>query len=350
MNIGEPQASCIEAYGGGMHDEPGLTGASPLSKGDMVADRYRVMDELGRGGYAIVYRALDVETNEIVALKTIRPIAPRPQEVVARFKREAALVSRLEHPNTVRVFDFGFETDLYLAMEYLQGYPLSDVLDGVHGIRPLRAIAIARGVLKSLTEAHTKGIVHRDLKPENVFLCQQPNGSEIIKVLDFGIAKLTGYDEEMQDQPALTLQGRAMGTPTYMSPEQAKGAKLSARSDIYAVAVLMYEMLCGVPPFTGDNAMEIMLKHVNEPPPPLSVPELRGTPIDRAIQKGLAKKPDNRFRDAHTFLAALGGTAVTVTGQTPQATVLPPEEGDRPQVTGVPRPKILGGLFRRKNQ
>ncbi|MCB9507545.1 MAG: serine/threonine protein kinase [Myxococcales bacterium] len=308
------------------HDEPGLTGASPLSQGDLVAGRYRVLEEIGRGGYAIVYKAVDSTTDETIALKTIRPIAPRPHEVVARFRREAEMVSRLQHPNTVRVFDYGFEGDLYLAMELLNGYPLSDILDGVRGITLRRAVAIANGVLSALTEAHALGIVHRDLKPENVFLVQQSDGREIVKVLDFGIAK-TVYED---GSPVLTLKGRAMGTPTYMSPEQAKGAPLTIRSDIYAVAVLIYEMLCGVPPFQGDGAMDIMLKHVNEPPPPVTVPELRGTPFDWAIQKGLSKKPENRFRDAHEFLAALGGTAVTVAGARPTAAPVPaPDENDR---------------------
>ena len=330
-----------------MHDKPGLTGASPLSQGDMIANRYRVMEEGGRGGYAIVYKALDTRTNEVIALKTIRPIAPRPEEVRERFRREAEMVSKLKHPNTVRVFDYGFESDFFLAMEYLEGHPLSDVLDGVNGLAPHRSIAIACGVLESLTEAHSLGIVHRDLKPENVFLVQTLDGSEIVKVLDFGIAKLTYDDGSM---PSLTLKGRAMGTPTYMSPEQAKGASLSIESDIYAVAVLAYEMLCGVPPFLGDNAMEIMLKHVNEPPPHVTVPSLRGTVIERAIQKGLAKKPEQRFRDAHEFLIALGGAATRT--QAREARPLPQGDEDtqrpRPQVTGLPRQNLFGSWFRRK--
>ncbi len=282
------------------------------------------MEEIGRGGYAIVYRAIDNQTDAAIALKTIRPIAPRPTEVVARFRREADMVSRLRHPNVVRVFDYGFENDLYLAMELLHGYPLSDILDGVRGISMRRAIAIAQGVLSALTEAHSLGIVHRDLKPENVYLVQLEDGREMVKVLDFGIAK-TVHDD---GGPTLTLKGRAMGTPTYMSPEQAKGAELNIRSDIYAVAVLIYEMLCGVPPFQGDNAMDIMLKHVNEPAPPLNVEKLRGTPFDWAVQKGLSKKPDNRFRDAHEFLAALGGTAVTVPGKSPVGDPIALEQGD----------------------
>jgi serine/threonine-protein kinase len=273
------------------------------------------MDEIGRGGYAIVYRALDTEVDRHVALKTIRPIAPRPQEVVARFRREVEMVAQLDHPNIVKVFDFGFEHDLYLAMELLHGYPLSDILDGVRGISLRRSIAIAQGVLSALTEAHARGIVHRDLKPENVFLVQLDGGREMVKVLDFGIAKSVFDDSN----PNLTLKGRAMGTPTYMSPEQAKGAKLNTRSDIYAVAVLIYEMLCGVPPFQGDTAMDIMLKHVNDAPPQLTVEALRGTPFDKAIQKGLAKKPEHRFADAHEFLAAFGGTAVTAAGHSPSS-------------------------------
>lgn len=308
-----------------MLDEPELTGAKPLGPGDIVADRYEVRDELGRGGYAIVYRALDRQTGAVVALKTLRPQAPRPHEVVARFRREVQLVSKLQHPNTVRVPDYGFEPDLFLAMELLKGYPLADVLDGVNGLEPHRAVAIARGVLESLSEAHEMGIVHRDLKPENVFLVQHSDGTESVKVLDFGIAKVLGLSEEEMAQPALTLQGRAMGTPTYMSPEQARGASLTTRSDIYAVAILLYEMLCGVPPFQGKGPMDVMLKHVNADIPPLTVPALQGTLIDRAVRKALAKKPDDRFPTAWEFLAALGGVALRAPGLAPVAKRLPPE-------------------------
>jgi serine/threonine-protein kinase len=288
-----------------MTDKPGLTGASPLSQGDVVANRYRVLDEIGRGGYAIVYKALDTKTGDVIALKTIRPIAPRPEEVRERFRREAELVSRLKHPNTVRVFDYGFESDFYLAMELLEGHPLSDLLDGENGISLERSVFIGIGVLESLTEAHRLGIVHRDLKPENVFLAQRMQGDqklEHVKVLDFGIAKAVLDESNM---PALTLKGRAMGTPAYMSPEQAKGARLTVHSDLYSVAVLLYEMICGVPPFNGDSAMTIMLKHVNEPPPQLTPLRLRGTALDAAIQKALSKNPFDRFASAEEFLSAI---------------------------------------------
>ena len=288
-----------------MTDKPGLTGASPLSQGDVVANRYRVLDEIGRGGYAIVYKALDTKTGDVIALKTIRPIAPRPEEVRERFRREAELVSRLKHPNTVRVFDYGFESDFYLAMELLEGHPLSDLLDGENGISLERSVFIVIGVLESLTEAHRLGIVHRDLKPENVFLAQRMQGDqklEHVKVLDFGIAKAVLDESNM---PALTLKGRAMGTPAYMSPEQAKGARLTVHSDLYSVAVLLYEMICGVPPFNGDSAMTIMLKHVNEPPPQLTPLRLRGTALDAAIQKALSKNPFDRFASAEEFLSAI---------------------------------------------
>lgn len=288
-----------------MQDQGGLTGAPTLAVGDTVVDRYRIEKEIGRGGYAIVYRAVDVRTDEPVALKTIRPVAPRPEEVVARFRREVDLISRLRHRNTVRVFDYGFEEDLYLVMELLEGLPLSDVLDGINGLEPRRSVDIARGVLQSLTEAHGLGIVHRDLKPENVFLLNGVDGSEAVKVLDFGIAKVTGMSEQDLEQPDLTLQGRAMGTPTYMSPEQARGARLTTRSDIYAVSTLLYEMLCGVPPFQGESAMEIMLKHVNDPPPPLKQSAWRGSPLERALLKGLSKNPEQRFRSAHDYLNAI---------------------------------------------
>ncbi len=352
-----------------MLDKPGLTGASPLSPGDVVANRYQIIEELGRGGYAIVYKATDRTNGNVIALKTIRPIAPRPDEVRERFRREAELVSRLNHPNTVRVFDAGYDNEFYLALEYLQGYALSEILDGVRGISPRRAIAITCGVLESLTEAHALGIVHRDLKPENIFLVQRPDGGETVKVLDFGIAKVIHDDDKM---PSLTLKGRAMGTPTYMSPEQAKGGKLTIHSDIYSVAVLIYEMLCGVPPFQGDNAMDIMLKHVNEKPPGLSLPALRGSIIDVAVQKALAKPPDARFPSAWAFLAALGGPAVRVRGSAAMPAILPPDESGRPAprshspgldtgsaaaetqpqkptVTGLPKQNIFGSWFKKKS-
>ena len=289
------------------HDSAGPTGAHTLQPGDLVAKRYQVVREIGHGGYAVVYKARDLRTDELVALKTLHPVAPRPEEVRARFRREVDLVSRLRHPNTVRVFDYGFDEELYLVMELLEGQPLSNILDGVHGLDLRRSVVIARGVLDSLTEAHSFGIVHRDLKPENVFLAVDSEGNEVVKVLDFGIAKLTGFSDEELEQQELTLQGRAMGTPTYMSPEQARGAKLTTSSDIYSVSVLLYEMICGVPPFQGDAAMDIMLKHVNEPPPQLTIPRLHGSLLERAILKGLAKEPEHRFRSAYDFLAAVGG-------------------------------------------
>lgn len=310
-----------------MSDQPGLTGASPLSAGDVLAGRYQVINELGRGGYAIVYEARDLYEDRIVALKTLRPIAPRPQEVVARFKREVELVSRLRHPNTVRVYDYGVEGDLYLAMELLRGVTLAEELDSHRKLPIRRSLAIAHGVLGSLSEAHGEEIVHRDLKPENIFLIHDSNGEEQVKVLDFGIAKLTRYEQERSRTPSLTMRGRAMGTPTYMSPEQARGAPLTVQSDVYAVGVLLYEMISGYAPYRGDNAMDIMLKHVNENLPPLGDPRLRGTPIDLAIRKALAKKPEDRFDDCRAFLSAIGGTVafkVPTTDSHPTAAKQPP--------------------------
>ena len=320
-----------------MSEKPGLTGATPLSADDIVAGRFKIIEELGRGGYAIVYRAQDLLEARVVALKTLRPLAPRPAEVVARFKREVALVSQLRHPNTVRVYDYGVEGDLYLAMELLEGHTLADELDGKTGVPIARALRIVQAVLASLTEAHQLGIVHRDLKPENVFLMRNARGEEHVKVLDFGIAKLTRFEQRRQNMPSLTMAGRAMGTPTYMSPEQARGLDLTASSDLYAVAVLFYELLEGVAPFRGEHAMEIMLKHVNEPPPALVHSGLRDTPIDFAIQKALAKEPTDRFRDALEFLAALGGTAAFIPGTIPEIGQIPSASVQNPQlIRGVP--------------
>jgi serine/threonine protein kinase len=290
------------------------TARKPLRPGDLIAGRFELQEEIGRGGYAVVFRALDRETGAEVAVKTIRPVTPRPQESLLRFKREAALINRLKHPNTVRIFEWGMEGEVYIAMELLRGYPLSDELDRNRTVSPERALHICREVLKSLSEAHDLGIVHRDLKPENVFLVQHSDGTESIKVLDFGIAKLTN-DAEQVDPHALTMQGRAMGTPNYMSPEQARGMDLTPHSDLYTVGVLLYEMLIGKPPYAGGSAMDIMLRHVNSPVPKVPDPKFRGTPIEKAIRKALQKDPVKRFNDAAEMLAALGGTAAVPRGQ-----------------------------------
>jgi serine/threonine-protein kinase len=299
-----------------MADRFGRTAGTDYSIGSLVAGRYRLESEIGRGGYAIVYRARDIQLNRPVALKTIRPVTPRPREALARFRREAELISKLRHPNTVRVYDFGMDEDVYISMELLHGRSLASELDGRHGLPLNRAIGIACEVLKSLSEAHTLGIVHRDLKPENIFLVENIDGTESVKVLDFGIAKLTKEAAGPEHTP-LTLQGRAMGTPNYMSPEQAKGKDLTPHSDLYTVGVLLFEMIGGRPPYAGGTAMEIMLRHVNDAIPRLPNAELRGTPIERAIRKALAKNSDKRFNNAAEMLAALGGFAAVPVGELP---------------------------------
>ena len=288
---------------------------SDFKVGQVVGNRYDLLEEIGRGGYAIVFRAIDREQDQEVALKTIRPVA-RPKEALARVRREAALISRLQHENTVRIFDYGMEGDVYIAMELLKGHPLSDELDTRRKLPVARAIQICCEVLKSLAEAHDHGIVHRDLKPENVFLVGNSDGTESVKVLDFGIAKLT-KDATHLDPMALTLQGRAMGTPNYMSPEQAKGLDLTAHSDLYTMGILLFEMITGKPPFAGGTAMDIMLRHVNAPVPRLPDPKLRGTPIERAIRKALTKDHTRRFQNAADMLAALGGSVAVPVGELP---------------------------------
>ncbi|MBN1946612.1 MAG: serine/threonine protein kinase [Bradymonadales bacterium] len=307
----------------------------------MVADRYRLLQEIGRGGYAIVYRALDTNSDQEVALKTIRPITPRPEETLGRFRREANLIASLKHPNTVRLLDFGLDDEVYIAMELLHGRPLSDELEKHHRLPINRSMAIACEILKSLAEAHVLGIIHRDLKPENVFLVANPDGTESIKVLDFGIAKLT-KDAPQFDPTALTLQGRAMGTPNYMSPEQAKGQDLTPHSDLYTVGILLYEMITGRPPFAGGTAMDIMLRQVNAPVPRLPISELRDTPIERAIRKVLAKEPAKRFASAEQMLAALGGLSVAPVGQLAPARTLQPEGALPVGAASLPKAPALG--------
>ncbi len=288
-----------------MSEDRGDTMGNPLSTGDVVDGRFEVVHEIGRGGYAIVYRAKDLKKGRDVALKIMHPSGPDSDDIVERFKREVVLASQLEHANTVQVFQYGINDELYLAMELLEGHSLTEELNGREGIPVERAVAIGCAILASLSEAHALGIVHRDIKPENIFLAEDSWGRERVKVLDFGIAKLTGDAQREHNLPNLTMMGRAMGTPTYMSPEQAQARELTAASDIYAVGVLLYELIEGVPPFHGGDAMQVMLRHVNEPPPHLTVHGLTGSLLDQALQKAMQKDPEDRFADARGFLTAL---------------------------------------------
>jgi serine/threonine-protein kinase len=271
--------------------------------GATLAERYEIVGRVGTGGMGTVYRARQVGLAREVALKVLRPETAADHETVARFEHEAKAMSLLLHSNTVRVIDFGEDPSgyLYLAMELLEGESLAARIEreGALGVRD--AIRIAQQILRSLAEAHGKGLVHRDLKPDNVFLARIAGHREpVVKVLDFGIAKVFRPDAPLTG-PLETQAGTVYGTPRYMSPEQVQGKALDPRSDLYAVGVLLYQMLVGRPPFVDSDAVVVMAQHIREvPTPPCAAAPERPIPrsLERAILRALAKSPRARPADA----------------------------------------------------
>ena len=241
---------------------------SPRDKleGRIIAGRYEVLERVGVGGMGTVYRAYQASMDREVALKVLSRALTDDEQNVKRFHQEAKAASRLRHPNTITLHDFGQTEDgiLFIAMEFLEGRPLDGVL-GDGPLDPVRAIRIMAQVCRSLHEAHKAGIIHRDLKPDNVYLTELEGEADFVKVLDFGVAKLK---ESSKEAGTLTQAGMIFGTPRYMSPEQSQSQDLDARSDLYSMGVILYELLTGHPPFDADNPVAILIQHVHEAPPP----------------------------------------------------------------------------------
>lgn len=277
-----------------VHDNQPAT----LEAGTMIADRYRVDGVIGVGGFGAVYKCTQMNMNQTVAVKVLRSEHLTSVEHVKRFTREAQAVSKLKHPNTIRIFDFGTHSDgaLFLAMEFVEGETLGHRLDMLHTIHWETLTHIIVQICHSLTEAHAAGLVHRDLKPENIMLLPVAGDPNYVKVLDFGIAKV----QKVPGHPAensLTESGMIMGTPTYMSPEQAKGEQIDRRCDIYALGVLLYEGLTGKPPFVGETPMKVLIAHIKDPPAPMlrdgSVPIVPAA-LERVVLECLEKDPAKR--------------------------------------------------------
>jgi serine/threonine-protein kinase len=272
---------------------------------DTVVDgRYRIRERLGSGGMAAVYRAEDLQLGREVALKLLYPRFAQDASFVERFRREASAAAGLQHPNVVSVYDRGeWDGTSYIAMEYVDGRTLRDLVQERGPLDPVRAIDCTIGVLRAARFAHRRGIIHRDLKPHNVLV----DGEGRAKVTDFGIAKAGPSD--------MTETGSIMGTAQYMSPEQAQGEPVTPRSDLYAIGVLLYELLVGRPPFDGESAVSIALKQVSEPPvPPGRVRPGVPPELDAVVLHALAKDPEQRFADADEFIAALEDVRALITG------------------------------------
>lgn len=272
--------------------------------------QYEIIQKIGTGGMGSVYKASQPAMNRMVAIKILHPKLAGRRDLTSRFRREARAMSQLTHPHTTKVFMYGElpeDGSLYIVMEYLEGRNLNQTVRKGGPIAAERAIPMLVSVCGALDEAHNLGIVHRDLKPENIFLCRVGNIPDFPKVLDFGLAKVT----ERQMRPGsiiLTQEGMVFGTPEFMSPEQAQGKTLDARSDIYSLAVILYEVLTGKLPFNAGTPMEFIQKHVLEPPIPIHERvEGLSLPVGlwEVVAKALAKRPEERFQSAGEFALAL---------------------------------------------
>ena len=262
--------------------------------GKLLHGRYRIEERIGRGGMGVVYRAIQVNIDRPVAIKLLTAEAAEKDDVVRRFENEAKIISSLRHPNTLKLIDYGRTDDgqLFVVTEFLDGQPL-DALLAAGPISERRTVQVLEQVCASLAEAHEQGVVHRDLKPGNLFL-ENVGSKEVVKVLDFGIARLsTGTSH--------TQTGMVFGTPAYMSPEQCRGERVDARSDLYSLGIVAYECLTGRPPFMSETPVSLLLKHIHDPVPPLEElePPVGVHPtLSALVMRLLAKDADARCSSA----------------------------------------------------
>jgi eukaryotic-like serine/threonine-protein kinase len=277
-----------------------------LAPETVIDQRYQILSRIGSGGMADVYCAQDLQLGRKVALKLLYRRFAEDEEFVERFRREASAAAGLQHANVVGVYDRGeWDGTYYIAMEYLEGRSLKQLIVDTGPLAPLAAIDIVEQILKAARFAHRRGVIHRDIKPHNVIIDEEGRA----KVTDFGIARAGASD--------MTETGSIMGTAQYLSPEQAQGHAVSARSDLYAIGIVLYEMLAGRVPFDGESAVTIALKQVTEAPvPPSAYNAAVPGELDAVVLRALEKDPEHRFADADEFIAALEAVRVQL-GQIP---------------------------------
>ncbi|MCC6998172.1 MAG: protein kinase [Deltaproteobacteria bacterium] len=279
--------------------------------GSLLAGKFLIKDVIGQGGMATVYRAEQVMLGRTVAVKALNPEIAADPGISERFLQEARAASRINHPNTIGVIDFGESAGLYyLVMEYVRGRTLAEVIHQEFPLPDRRVVDLMSQILAGVEEAHSMGVVHRDLKPDNILIERLRTGGDLVKVCDFGIAKLREEAAPVEMVPAGGEGGNLVcGTPEYMSPEQIRGADLDGRADIYSLGAMLYEVLTGEAPFESESRVDLMMRHLNEEPmpPALRRPEVSITPaMEQIVLRALAKDPADRFQSAAEFRAELG--------------------------------------------
>ena len=264
--------------------------------GQIIKERYEIVEILGEGGMAFVYKARDKQLQRDVAIKTLKPNYVNQEKFVDRFRREAQTAANLNHPNIVQIFDWGIEDEPYFVMEYIEGNTLTSIISGNRTVGLNDILYIGSQVANGLKEAHKHGLVHRDTKPGNIMIT--PDGK--VKVTDFGIVSLQNEESD------ITKTGAVLGTASYISPEQAQGKPVSFESDLYSLGTVLYELIAGNPPFTGDSPIATATKHLTDKPEKLSnyrkdIPKA----LENAILKLLEKRPSDRFKSAEDLRALL---------------------------------------------
>ncbi len=325
--------------------------SDPMDK-ELINERYQMIGVIGEGGWSTVYKAKDIKLNRLVAVKLLHRHLVSSAEKVKRFQQEAESAAQLTHNNVVVTYDFGVLPDgqPYIVMEFLSGRSLNTLLMEEGRIPYKRLIDLMLPVCEGMHTAHEKGLVHRDLKPANIFVTRDKDGEEVVKVVDFGLAKVVETGQGLA-AASLTETGATLGTPAYMSPEQCMGRTLDRRSDIYAIGCIMYEALLGEKPFTGETPFDCMLKHLNEPPlafasqhSPVSVPPS----LERAVFRCLAKDPAHRFQTAKELSTELRRAAVescgTPMGQSAIARIITPKKQVSPLIAASVALALAAGV------
>jgi len=319
------------------------TGGAENLIGSVMAGRYHIVSKLGEGGMGAVYLGEHVKMGRKSAIKVLTRGLAQDHEAIARFNREAANAARINHPNVCAIYDFG-ESDeglIYLAMEFIEGETLTALLDREGPLGPYRAATITRQTADALQSAHDLGIVHRDLKPDNIMISRGRDGSDLVKVVDFGIAKATGGEQGQK----VTRTGLVVGTPEYMSPEQLSGDHLDGRSDIYSLALVLFRMLTGKLPFQAGSAQEVMIKRLTDTPLALNDALPGGNfpqRLQAVINHALQRMPGDRCASAEAFardvLLAVTGAEAAQLVDTQQATQILSTAPTTPDVTEQLKP------------